>query len=180
MRKGNKLINDGKVPKGDFNEGLKDGLRAFYLDGVEAGYEAGYEEGEKCQDEVMFDKGMNVAWEIARKIIEYNESECEQVFGTVLWSHIICCLSASEAKEKIEAWEKKQQEADVIRVGDEVVDDDAELTFIVTRLRELPEFEGICSDGACYPEYPLDRVRKTGRSFTSDLSNLLSMIGKEK
>ena len=149
-------------------EGIKKNLMdeadAIFRKGVNAGHEQGfkdgYEEGKENRD---YQKGLDDAWEIARKIIEYNESECKQVFGTVLWSHIICGLSASEAKAKIEAWEQKQKEADEIKVGDEVVWDDAK--YIVTAVLEAyGEVSLVNSSGESV--YALtEQCNKTGRHF---------------
>lgn len=72
--------------------------------------------------------GMRRAWNAARKIVdlcsELTQEELGEIFGSFDVNDILNGLSASEAVEKIEAWEKKQDAPEInvgsIEVGDVV------------------------------------------------------------
>lgn len=126
MRKGNKLIQDGKVPKKRTlnTQVLTDIVNGYYLDGIEAGYKAGYdygyEDGARCQDEVQYQHGFEDAWGMLKSICIGGRERMLKVFGTISITKIITDNTASEAKAKIDAWEQKQEEA---RSGYVVCDD---------------------------------------------------------
>jgi hypothetical protein len=179
MRKGNKLIQEGKVPKKRTlnTQVLTDIVNGYYLDGIEAGYKAGYdygyeegyrqhgkdfvsdgekayqqgledgrkqgvsidrdkrywdgyhtaqedgkkiyqkgyEDGARCQDEVQYQKGLDDAWAAARKLTHpryggYRDDEMKKIFGFIESDLILMKMSASEAVEKIRAYEEKQKQ----------------------------------------------------------------------
>ena len=66
---------------------------------------------------------------------------------------------------------------DTIHLHDEVYSEDAELKFIITRIKEDGTYEGICTDGACYNGLP-DDIEKTGRSFP-ELAEVLKRMNKD-
>ena len=94
---------------------------------IENVYETGYADG--CSDkqhdlEHDYAKGLEDAWECARNVVD-----CEVPFE--FWElssgqsmlAVFKRYSAKEAIEKIREYEKKQQEAAEIKVGDEVIYD---------------------------------------------------------
>lgn len=94
-------------------------LEEAYQKGLQHGQELRAKEAE-CAEAC----GMKRAWEAARKIVLTKEnggiplSDLNEIFGAV---NVLKEFSASEAIEKIEAWEKKQDAPDgSIKVGDEV------------------------------------------------------------
>ena len=72
-----------------------------------------------------YEKGLNEAWEIARKIVStvadggYPVAQIEEIFHTTDYGGIFNKYSAQKVVDKIKAWEKKQEDAE-IKVGDEV------------------------------------------------------------
>lgn len=64
-----------------------------------------------------YDRGMNEAWEIARRIqYDFKSSELKEIFGTDNEASLMSkAYTPQEAKAKIEAWEKTKEE---IKVGD--------------------------------------------------------------
>ena len=84
-------------------------------------YAEGYKEGmqlniddAKLKEE--YRRGLNDAWDVARKIRDMTWKEQREVFGTDIYTDIIV-LSASECIEKIRQYEQKKGE---IEVGDEI------------------------------------------------------------
>lgn len=91
-----------------------------YQRGYENGFIAGHLKAEKSGQsfyEDGYQRGLNDAWEAARKIAYMYSEERKKVFGENLIRKIQDIYSASEAIEKIRQYEEKQEE---IQVGDEV------------------------------------------------------------
>lgn len=106
------------------------------------GYKAGRENTLEVESDKLIERGRNEAWEAAKKIISQNGAswgmkDLEAIFGLSYSTDIMLDLSASEAIEKIRVYEeRKKQEEDEIKVGDEVVYyNDSEVKFIVTRIK---------------------------------------------
>ena len=125
MRKGNKLIQEGKVPKKRTlnTQVLNDIVNVYYLDGIEAGYKAGYDYGyenglnsEKnilCTTQEAYQKGLDDAWAAARKLFsDMSEKEIEAIFPNE-WNNggfrALIELKPQEAIEKIREYEEKQK-----------------------------------------------------------------------
>ena len=133
-----------------YQQGLEDGRRQGvaidgdkrYWKGYHAAredgqkiYQKGYEDGARCQDEVQYQKGLEDAWEAARKIYAMTANETIAVFGGCSkWVD----YSAIEAIEKIREYEKKQKEA---RSG------------YVSFVGEKPQEKGVAT---VYPDSPCD------------------------
>lgn len=100
-------------------------------------YQQGYEDGKKascdCKDnmEAEYNRGLNEAWEAARKIAKLGIDEQKRLFGCFGIYFISHEDSASEAISKIKEYEEEQKQDAEIKVGDEVVIDDS--IGIVTR-----------------------------------------------
>lgn len=157
--------------------------RKIFDKGYEQGYKVGYDDKFKSDREAVkerideaYNDGAYDTMKIVRMVCRLNDYEKNKLFGTWLLSEIFKTHSDLELKEKLIEWEQAQKEE--ICFGDEIYLEEGELYFLVTRIRESGYIEGICSNGACYHDILIEKARKTGRSFTSDLSNLLSMIGE--
>lgn len=81
-----------------------------------------YIEEHEREDSELYQKGLNDAWEMARKIVVspsegdgMNIDDLVQCFGEFSYSKLLR-LPVSEVKEKYDAWKaKKEQDAEVVR-----------------------------------------------------------------
>lgn len=143
-------------------------------------YAEGYKEGmqlsiddAKLKEE--YRRGLNDAWEAARKIADIPYGEEEKVLGSDGWSFIVN-HTASEAIEKIRQYEQEQEE---IKVGDEVVfhhDDERPDTVIVVTYIGRDEFiDGMDGRGMQYAHNNPKKWTKTGRHF-SEIAEVLAKM----
>lgn len=114
----NKHFNDVVHSSNDdaYQRGYKDGMQNPSSIGYQHGYEAGLQHGQELrvkEAECAEACGMKRAWEAARKIVLIKEnggiplSDLNEIFGAV---NVLKVFSASDAIEKIDAWEKKQEQ----------------------------------------------------------------------
>lgn len=107
-----------------------EGIRKQAGELIEQAYQRGYKAGENSQidecakalDEAVI-AGRDEAWEAAKKIDSYcgNNKPLDEMFGEHGIADIKRHFTASEAIEKLRKYEeKKKQEKDEIKVGDEV------------------------------------------------------------
>lgn len=187
-----------KIRQEGYDKGFSDAMYnchescSFLDDAKKEAYQRGYEtakhECEDCPKQAYTDalrmesyqKGLNDAWECARKIALDKEdggldtaTYCETFgygkgFGTVLKT-----FTASEAIEKIRAYEQEKEEQ--IQVGDEVTTDSGKA--VVTGVGPV-HFEYIFADGSHgYDE--VKNVKKTGRHFP-EIAEVLAKMKKMK
>lgn len=145
-------------------------------------YDKGYAQ---CQDDygdalkhakdTAYQRGLNDAWECARKLFSsMAESDIEKVFP-IEWNNggfrALINLQPQEAIAKLKAYEEKQ--SDKIEVGDEV--NWSSDIFIVTRIYQpygkKEQCDGIDDDGCVYHDVLMDDLEKTGRHF--DIASIL-------
>ena len=127
-----------------------------YEKGYETGYEDGYNEPGKNQQEA-YQRGLSDAWEAARKVVALSIVDRRKVFGSEYMYSILEKHTASEAIEKLKAYEQEEQ----IQVGDEVIT--ASGKAVVTGVGPV-HFEYVYADGSNgYDE--VKNVKKTGRHF---------------
>jgi len=171
-------------------EGLLRNERDDVQKQVEEAYQRGLEEGKKAFDLLEsernseYQRGLNAAWEAARKIFGYEIDggipidKIGRVFGysedaTFCTADIIRHNTASEAIEKLKAYEEKQKADDEIKVGDEV--DWSGDKFIVTRIFQpydkAEECDGVDMDGCTYHDVLISGLTKTGRHV--DITDML-------
>lgn len=114
-----------------------------------------------------YKKGMNEAWEIAKKILLYpahggfNATELEEIFGRTehLWE-----MTPQEAKAKIEAWKEEKE----IKVGDVVTVGGGDITFICTKDNSNGDYTKchlVAGDGSVYEDCDKFDCQKTGKSI---------------
>ena len=91
-------------------------------------YEDGYNRGKhdaKKAFEVYagnaYQRGMEDAWEAARKIAKLDTDEQKRLFGCFGIYFVAHEYSASEAVEKIKAYEQEQEQKQEIYIGDEII-----------------------------------------------------------
>ena len=177
-------------------EGIKRQAQELIEQSYQRGYKAGYA---KCEEELAKEaiaegeqekwikQGRNEAWEAAKRIScgtlvgGYSFNDLIKVFGTPVYDNIFTKNTASEAIEKLKAWEKKQeqQEDDKIRVGDEVVYyENSSVKFIVTQVRDN-HISGINNTGE-FLYRDISHWKKTGRTFPEIAEVLAKMKEKAK
>lgn len=114
--------------KNAYDKGYKRGCEDCKADLNEEAYNKGLRHGQELrikEAECAEACGMQRAWDVARKIVdlcsELTQEELGEIFDSFDVNDILNGLSAFEAVEKIEAWEKKQDAPNGnIEVGDEV------------------------------------------------------------
>ena len=130
-----------------------------------------------------YQRGLNDAWECARKLFSsMADSDIEKAFP-IEWNNggfnALINLQPQEAIAKLKAYEEKQEadEDDKIEVGDEV-EWDNDFTgdrFIVTRIYQpygkKEQCDGIDDDGDVYRAVLIESLVKTGRHF--DIASIL-------
>lgn len=135
----------------------------------------------KAKLEAEYQRGLNDAWECARKLFSsMAESDIEKAFP-IEWNNggfnALINLQPQEAIAKLKAYEEKQKADDEIKVGDEV-EWDNDFTgdrFIVTRIYQpygkKEQCDGIDDDGDVYRAVLIESLVKTGRHF--DIASIL-------
>lgn len=134
----------------------------------EAAYAHGYSNAEiKYRAEVKeaYQKGLEDAWECARKIINLpNMEDRENIFGRAFSNDVIKDYPVGECIEKIKAYEEEQKKQEEIKVGDEVRNINGGWTAVVSKIdgecMTLMDTNGALGDG-----YDVNRFTKTGRHF---------------
>ena len=143
-----------------------------YQKGYETGYEDGYNEPGKNQQEA-YQRGLNDAWDAAKKIGNMPYDEEEKAFGLCGWV-FIAKHTASEAIEKIRQYE---QEKGKIQIGDEVeaVYGKAVVIEILGNNKSVIYMYHNASTGVS----GIDKVTKTGRHFPEIATVLEKMRGEQ-
>lgn len=171
---------DGMIKQMD--ECLHHAYDRGYKKGFDDGHETGMIDGVMNIDvnEVSYVKGLNDAWECARKIDEDRDIE-NYVFGEDL-EHGFSHIKASEAIYKIQKYEVEKR-CHEIHVGDEVYNLDPENVRVVTAIYDddkgYKQAVQICKNG----KYAVDRVdtlRKTGKHYDGIESILDQMKGEKE
>lgn len=124
-----------------------------------------------------YNKGLEDAWELARKICgatngqfdNYDTKELGAIFGKCGGSYIINENTYQEALAKIEAYEKEQAK---IKVGDVVKD--GKKYYLVTK-KYNNTFEGMSSEGYLFCGLSVHCCEKTDRHI--DLTDIFKQIG---
>lgn len=129
--------------------------------------------------EKAYQKGLSDAWECARKISCMAYNTCDEIFGLVIAANIFNENIASEAIEKIRAYEQaqKEKEEQMIQVGDEVIYDGRRCVVITPettkRYGSLMDAEGRRHG------FENKEVEKTGRHFSEIAEVFAKMKEKE-
>lgn len=97
---------------------------------LEEAYQKGFEAGSHEATTLEYQQGLNDAWECAKRIVltktdvncpYFTVDELKKIFGYSTSQNVLCTYSASEAIEKVKAYEQ-QQKADEIKVSDIITD----------------------------------------------------------
>ena len=139
-----------------------------YQRGHKEGYAKGFEEGTFAVSG-DYQKGLDDAWEAARRIsiLEsdggYSWKEMKSIFGTDSASEIYVLHTATEAINKIKAYEEKQKADDEIKVGDEVIY--IEHKFIVFATETEEHYASLFDVNGRHASASQSKCKKTGRHF---------------
>lgn len=117
-----------------------------------------------------YNKGLNDAWELAKKIYEMKSKEFDEVFRDVHYVDVFYHFTPQEALAKLEAYEKSKE----IKVGDIVCNDDVMENGIVTYIADDEVFM-LYDDGSC--GLVKGNLTKTGKHI--DIQSVLKQIGSD-
>lgn len=176
--------------------------REDYVTGYDHGKRDGYAEGQKSLvnayvvgkgEETLEDikkaeyyRGLNEAWEVARKIVlgtskgGYSMEVLQRFFSFSNLSDIFSIYGVTEAIARIKAYEDKQKQDAEIKVGDEIRLHDAieVVTSVMPTGLQTIDASGNTSTWY-YKTYPLETWKKTGRHFPQIAEVLAEMRGDE-
>lgn len=170
--------------KRDFLSGIARGI----VNSIQLAYERGVKDGEEHREAKAlknmaeysqsrfqdgYERGLQEAWEAARRIESTPYEQTGEMFG----KHLSACgifnqFGVHEVLEKVKAWDEQE----IITVGDEVTED-GDLTYIVTRIYQGC-YDAICPDGAVYHDLDMADKHKTGRHF--DIKEILGKLRGEE
>lgn len=122
-----------------------------------------------------YEKGMNDAWNLAWQILDMNQGELLQCFKRPDLNGVqgyFSCVSAMEAKEKIEAWESNR-----VNYGDILVDKSSSgRKCVVLNIENgSSEFLGLFGNGIVSYEH-LKFYEKTGKNIKDNINEIISLI----
>lgn len=159
-------------------EGLIGNVKESIRNAYDKGYKQGVNDGSldvKMRVDGAYEKGLNDAWECARKIMLSDEDggiahiDIQKIFGGSYYQAMMN-YSPSEAIAKIKEYEEKQKQvADEIKVGDEVYIIMENYPSVVTCIfsesgLDNPKAVHITKSGK-YAVTPLSQLHKTGKHF---------------
>ena len=148
-------------------EDIEQQIHEFAEQMYETGYRNGQDSVETWQQtyQVGYERGLNDAWEYARKILfDYTLTDVKEKFGTDTFCGIIEKYSASETIAKIKEYEEKQKRVE-IKVGDEVYLLDGNYHSVVTSLFEESKKAVLITQNGKWATEFISNLRKTGRHF---------------
>lgn len=103
-------------------------------------YEVGFNVGRTLINTGKYEKGLNDAWEAARKIWKYDTTTLRAIFGEgIMRMDWFMKFTASEAIEKLKAYEQENEERDGLRQNIQTIVDQCGYTLdeIAAVLREM-------------------------------------------
>ena len=115
--------------------------------------------------DTVYQRGLDDAWEAARKIAQQWEEDTDSEHRVVIDDSIrvtLDSMTASEAIAKLKAYEEKAD--DSIIAGDEVKAEDGTAVFFVTWMSDRC-ICGIDKEGRCYSYEPKEICGKTGNHY---------------
>lgn len=181
-----------KLAVGEINNHLSvlEGLtRKDIMEQVDEAYQTGYDKGyadktnndEVCnkiakdiQDE-GYQRGLNDAWEAARKIVTWPDRSLvnSDTFDLDPGENIFTKYSASEAIERLKSYEEKQD--DKFEFGDEIIDSWGVKGCVVSKDNEGFDTMYALFDGCRVPQYVTQsNFHKTGKHY--DIEKILEGI----
>lgn len=147
-----------------------------------AGYDDGYNDGYNAAQTGEYQRGLEDAWEAAKKLSIMTPEEAEKVFpGAEKYNRFNLGYSGVEAIKKLQDYMQKEKADQEIRVGDEVsfhYDDRPDTVMVVTDIYDQAGDLHICGMDARGMQYAGKLAKcweKTGRHF-DQVSKLLEAM----
>lgn len=134
-----------------------------------AGYEQGYQEAKTEFYENRYQEGLQDAWEMTLKVIDMSLSQRKAILGDYSFYDSIQKNTASEALEKIKAYEQR------IEVGDEVYFVDSNHKRVVTAIIDGAAVQ--FTETGKWAVDDVDKLHKTGKHY--DIQSILDGLGEE-
>ena len=168
----------------DLEELNSDYINEHYGELQDEAYQKGINDGSldvKQRVEGAYQRGLEDAWEAARKIIVDTAhggiALCTlgEIFGAQSYTYIMCENTAQEAIDKIKAYEDGKH-SDRIEVGDEVIWTTDNITLIATSTYKVGSInwcDGVAKDGKVYSTL-IENDRKTGKHY--DIASILEAM----
>ena len=161
-----------KIPYEQVMGLMRIGIDYIAGEAYQKGFEAGSHEAEKTSNEMFrlaYDKGLNDAWKCARKIAQQWEEDTTE-YRVVMDDSIrvtLDSMTASEAIEKIKAYVEQQKADDEIKVGDEVMSNNAisDHTGVVLALSPGKNSAKVLENDGSMAWVDVNVLIKTGRHF---------------
>ena len=116
---------------------------------------------------------MDVAWNVARKLINLSDKDRENIFGYSDVSRIIKNYSANKVEFKIWKYEEELKEEE-IEVGDIVTVCDGDIKFVCTKDNTNGDYSQchlMANDGSVWEDCNKSDCKKTGKRV--NISDLL-------
>ena len=149
-------------------------------------YQQGYEDGQAATpftdteeaEKKAYNRGLNEAWETAKKIVNMSEDEFDAVFDDVEYLEAAFESTPQETIAKIKAYEDKQKQDAEIKVGDEVTHNGAK--FIVLNIDSQTSVYCLDIRGRTPIFASIRNLTKTGRHFDQIAEVLAELRGAEQ
>ena len=116
--------------------------------------------------DTAYQRGLNDAWEAAKKIVEMTDPPYWEVFDEYK-NDLFGKVTASEAIEKLKAYEEKQKADEDVKRGDILRNKTNGLTYIVTLASDYG-YVLLGNDGNCATTCITNTFEKTGKHFDID------------
>lgn len=117
--------------KEERTKGIKRQAQELIEQAYERGYKAGKESEAIAIQDGIYQRGLDDAWEAAKKIHVMFYKDIEKIFGKPSEHYVYSELSASEAIAKIKAFEERKKAEEEIKVGDEVILNDGNRVCVI-------------------------------------------------
>lgn len=124
--------------------------------------------------DTAYQRGLEDAWEAARKIIEMTSPPYWEVFNEYK-EDLFGKITATEAIEKLKAYEEKQKADEDVKRGDILRNKTNGLTYIVTLASDYG-YVLLGNDGNCATTCITNTFEKTGKHF--DIDKILDEMKK--
>jgi hypothetical protein len=142
-----------------------------YKRGLKDGKEYGSDKSD-MREAVSYQRGLDDAWDAARKIVEMSDPPYWEVFDEYK-NELFGKITASEAIEKLKAYEEKQK-ADELNVGDELEHTVSGYTSKAIFLEKIEDDEDWykclfwTGCGVTILSYPKSQFKRTGKHYDID------------
>ena len=171
---------DGYTPK--TIEPIEQALAEAFQNGLHVGES-------KCEHCDEYKRGLDDAWEMAKRIVltktdancpYFTVVELEKIFGCSSSHSVFDTYSASDAIEKVKAYEEHQKVDDEIKVGDEVMlkSNDSNCLGVVVRVDDTNAI--LMTRDGYTTMYLLEILKKTDCHFPQVAELLKAMNGEQR